>query len=372
MKLSTWLKSRRRRQPETPRQAPPQQSARLEEAPQNLYKGTKREEAPEELLYKNLKMKPADPNKAKLYALALCCAAAFIALLTFRSNFDYFLQYYTGWSLRTRVAVFLGVETFLILAPATKGYGNRRQIKWAFILELVIIPLLFLHTYLVGESIETRKEAEATKVTAQADLNRERYDATAAAKSNKEALDSFNKAQQSYNAAMARYERLKRQALRDETPMPPMPTQPVQPQLIPVAKINDELVTSATMAVDAVVQRKVDHNTLRALQFLILLCAIAGTTCIVLFSDAMRIREWFMRKREDDLNETMQSSEPYHMIKPPQVTTLPTDQGGQVQVVAQKQAPGFVSPISPTVQAPPPTYAANPSQARPGDSQGKT
>src|SRR5262249_52387436 len=159
------------------------------------------EDAPQEL-YKNLKMKAADPNKAKRYAWMLCCAAAFIALLTFRSNFDYFLQYYMGWSLRTRVAVFLGVEAFLILAPLTKGYGNRRQVRWAFILEFVMIPLLFLHTYLVGESLETRKEAEATKTTAQVDLNRERQAAKEAAAANQRAQEAFNQAQRNYNAAM--------------------------------------------------------------------------------------------------------------------------------------------------------------------------
>src|SRR5262245_24284987 len=117
MRLPTFFRRQPRRRPE-------RQSTKPEEAPQELFK--------------NLKMKPADPNKAKLYALALCCAAAFIALLTFRSNLDYFMQYYLGWSLKIRVTVFLGVEAYLILSPLTKGFGNRRQIKYAFIFEAVM------------------------------------------------------------------------------------------------------------------------------------------------------------------------------------------------------------------------------------------
>ncbi len=336
-------------------------------------KSATREEAPQapQELYKNLKLRPADPNKAKLYAFALCCAAAFIALLTFRSNFDYFLQYYFGWSLKTRVVVFLGVEAFLILAPLTKGYGNRRQIKWAFIFELLIIPLLFLHTYLVGESIETRKEAESTKSTAQLDLNRERQAAKEAAEANRRVQDSFNQAQKNYNVAMARYERLKRQALRDGTTMPGMPSQPTAPELTPVPKISEGLVGNSTMAVGEIVQRKVDHNTLRALQFLILLCAIAGTTCIVLFSDAMRIREWFMEYRDDDLKDTIQSQAPYLMINQtaqPAVTVL---RSRGVQVATQRQPPGFVTPVAPTAQATAPIYTANSAQTRSGGDLGK-
>lgn len=359
MRLPTFLKRQPQQQPAPPLQTlPPYQSAKREESPQELYK--------------NLKMKPADPNKAKLYAWALCCAAGFIALLTFRSNLDYFMQYYLGWSLQIRVAVFLGVEGYLILAPLTKGYGNRRQIRWAFAFEFVMIPLLFLHTYLVGASLETRKETEATKITAQADLNRERLAAREVAESNQRAQDSFNQAQKNYNAAMARYERLMKRAQRDGTAMPRPPVPPPEPKFIPVPTINEGLVINSTLAVSDVVQGKVDHNTLRALQFIILLCAIAGTTCIVLCADAMRIRAWFMKHRDYDLEKTMRSQAPYQMIDQPAQLVVAVSKTQAGLVLSQRQPPGFTIPIAPAAQVPEKTQTVNPAQIRAGCALGNS
>jgi hypothetical protein len=295
-------------------------------------------DAPQQL-YKNLKMSAANPNMAKWYAWGLVCCAAFIALLTFRSNFEYFLHYYFGWGLKTRVTVFWGVEAFLILAPLSKGYGNAEQIRWAFRFEAALIPLLFLHTYLVGEWTETRKEATETKIAATADLSREREAAEKVAQQNQKSQDSFNLSQRNYNAALWRYERLKRQALRDGTSMPSMPVAPPQPQLVPVPKINEGLVSNSTMAVADVVQSKVDHNTLRALQFLILLCAVAGTATIVVLSDAMKVRGWFMKHRQDDLNNAMQSQSPYNTIGQRTQSVIAVPLGGQALTHRLAQTP---------------------------------
>lgn len=323
-------------------------------------KSAKREDGPQapQELYKNLKMKAADPNKAKWYAWGLVGAAVFLSSLTLRSNFDYLLQYYFGWSLHVRVAVFVGVEAFVVLAPLTKGYGNLKQIKWAFILEAVIIPLLFLHSYLVGQSIETRKEAEVTRTTAQTDLSRERKAADVAAEQNQRAQDSYNRAQVNHNAVLRRYERLKEQALRDGTPMPSMPIAPVQPQFVSVPKIDEGLVNNSTLDVSAVVQGKVDHNLLRALQFFILLCALAGVTLIVVVSDGMKVREWHLKYRQDDLNNTIQSQSPYSTIEQPNQSVIAIPEGGQA--TTRRQSPGFVAPITQATRPPAPSPSARP------------
>jgi hypothetical protein len=288
-------------------------------------------------------MDAADPNKAKLYALGLCCAAAFIALFTLRSNFDYFMQYYLGWGLKTRQITFLGVEAFLVLIPLAKGFGNRKQIIVFYVAEAVLLPLVFLHTYLVSELVETRKDAVETKQAARGDYLTQSQTIKDILAANKLAQDSYNTAQQRYNNAMARYERLKRQALRDKTPLPPMPTVPSPAQLTKVPELKQDLVNNAAMSVSQVVENKVNHGTLRTLQFIILLLAVAGTSLMVMFSDTIKVREWFMRHRERDMRHMMKSQAPYALTM--------EDYGGNV--MTQSPQIGFMVPTPPVA----PRYA---------------
>jgi cell division protein FtsB len=190
--------------------------------------------------YVELKSSPPDPNRAKYWALGLSAVAALIALMTVKSNYDYFVQYYLGFALAVRIITFAAVEASIITLPLFKGWGNDKQMKWALVVDVLLVILSLTHTYLVGETTQVKIQAQNAKAEATADFERTNNAADKIAARNKDLQDSYNRAMVNYNRAVAN-------ARYTGQPAPPPPA---PPQLLAVPQVKAETVTASQINVE--------------------------------------------------------------------------------------------------------------------------
>lgn len=241
--------------------------------------------------YVQLTESPPDPNRAKYWAVGLSAVASLIALMTIKSNYDYFLQYYEGVALWTRVISFSAVEATIITFPLFKGWGNDRQMKWALIIDVMLIILSLTHTYLVGESTQVKKQAQNMKAEASADFDRMNDAADKIAARNKESQDSYNRAMANYNRAVANA-----RATGDAAPAPPAP-----PQLLTVPQIKQETVAATQINVEQAAEASVPHGFLLKLLYAMIALVVIGWTAMVSLAHSIKIRTWLMKKRSAEI-----------------------------------------------------------------------
>lgn len=245
--------------------------------------------------YLHLREKPIDPNRVKNYAFILSGAAALIALVTIKSNFDYFSQFYSGYSFWMRVIPFFAIEGTIITLPLVGGFGNHAQWKAAKICEVVLIALSLTHTVLVSQSDQAKILATKTKAEAQADYDRANTLADRIATQNQNLQDS-------YNTALAQWNRAATIARRRHVQPP---SAPIAPQLMTVPQVNRKLIDNATLSTEDVVEAQVPHKTLMFLLFGMIGAVIGSATWIFMMADASRVRAWMLRRKARALNRAM-------------------------------------------------------------------
>lgn len=237
--------------------------------------------------YLELKEAPIDPNKVRKYAFVLSLVALLIAVVTVRSNYDYFAQYYGGWSFWMRLIPFLAVEATIIALPLAGGWGNRAQWQAAKVCELLLIALALVHTSLVSQSDQARIQATKTKAEAQVDLEREQKQIDKILEQNQRLSDSHSLAMMRWNRAAATARRMGQAA----PPAPPAPQMAVVPQL------DQRLVSDATLSTHGASEATVNHRILlRLLWAMIGMVAISSTLMFTL-ADASKIRAWLLRRK---------------------------------------------------------------------------
>lgn len=254
--------------------------------------------------YIELRESPPDPNRAKYWALGLCAVASLIALMTIKSNYDYFLQYYDGFALWARVVAFSAVEMTIITFPLFKGWGNDRQIRWALILDLALIVLSLTHTYLVGESTQAKIQAKNTKAEATADFERTSTAADKIAARNKELQDSYNRAMANYNRAAVN--------ARASGEAPPSP--PAAPQLLAVPQVKQETVDATQINVEQAAEAQVPHSFLLKLLYAMIAVVVIGWTAMVSLAHSVKIRDWLMAKRSAEIQRETRAVGGHHQV----------------------------------------------------------
>jgi hypothetical protein len=241
--------------------------------------------------YVELRDKPPDPNRARYYAILLSLAAALIALMTLKTNYDYFKQYYEDFGFWMRLIPFYAVEATIIVLPLTKGWGNHSQWRAAKFFEVALIVLALVHTSLVGQADQAKKQAAKTKAEAQVDFDRSQAAANQVAAQNKQLQDGYNRAMSSWRRA-ATTARLNRQ---------PAPPPPAAPQLMTVPQIDQSLVSNATLSVEQAAESEVNHKTLLRLLYLMIGVVLGTAITMVSLSDSSRIKAWLLRRRAAEI-----------------------------------------------------------------------
>jgi len=271
--------------------------------------------------YVELRDNPPDPNRARYYAILLSLAAALIALMTLKTNYDYFKQYYEDFGFWMRLIPFYAVEATIIVLPLTKGWGNHSQWRAAKFFEVALIVLALVHTSLVGQADQAKKQAAKTKAEAQVDFDRSQAAANQVAAQNKQLQDSYNRAMSSWRRA-ATTTRLNRQ---------PAPPPPAAPQLMTVPQIDQSLVSNATLSVEQAAESEVNHKTLLRLLYLMIGVVLGTAITMVSLSDSSRIKAWLLRRRAAEIMRMTGTS--------PAIV----DTNGQI-LAAPRQPAGFVTP----------------------------
>src|SRR5262245_682498 len=121
-----------------------------------------------EIEYHELRRGPINPNRARWYWLVGSGLGALFALLTIKTNWDYFAQYYEGFAFWARVIPFFAVEAAIVALPLFKGFGNKAQGNAAIVFELLLVGLALTHTYLVSDASIAKAQAGKTKAEASA------------------------------------------------------------------------------------------------------------------------------------------------------------------------------------------------------------
>lgn len=241
--------------------------------------------------YFELNDNPIDPNRSKLWAVLLCLVAVLIALMTIRSNYDYFAQYFDGWAFWMRVIPFFAVEITICLLPLAIGWGNRSQLYAAAVCEVFLIVIALIHTSLVGQSIMAKLQAAKTKSEAQTDFEKTRFTVSAIAASNQ-------KSQENYSQQMREWRRAAATAQANNLPAPLPPS---APQMQAVPQINQSLVDNANLNVEEAAEAQVDHNTLLRLLYVMIGGVIATALLLVKLADSSRIKVWLLKLRAQDV-----------------------------------------------------------------------
>lgn len=242
-----------------------------------------------------LETKPIDPNRAKYYSLGLAAVAALFALVTIKSNYDYFDAYYTGWSFWLRVIPFLAIEITIIGLTLTKGWGNPRQMWAALAFEVLLMAVGLTHTYYVSGATQTRISAARSKATAKTDFDTTRQAANEAAEMNAKLQDGYNKALDKWRRAAADARFLRQ-------PIPPVPE---PPHYLNVPQIRKETTDAATIDVEGKVEAEVPHTFLLWLLFTMIGLVIAAWATLVFLADGSRLRYWLLRQRDEHLDAQM-------------------------------------------------------------------
>ena len=254
--------------------------------------------------YINLTDKAINPNRAKLWAVGLSIVAALIAMMTIKSNYDYFAQYFDGFAFWMRVVPFFAVETTIISLPLAIGWGNRAQIIAAGVFEIALIVLSILHTSFVGQSIQAKQIAESTRTAASADLERISGLSSAIAARNAQA-------QALYTSQMKEWRRVADLAKRNDQQPPPPPTAPT---LEAVPAISNELSTNATLSVEEAAEKQISHAVLLRLLYAMILCVIGAAILMAKLADSVRVRNWLLKQRENEISQAIAATEDHSEV----------------------------------------------------------
>lgn len=269
------------------------------------------------LKFITLKTGEVDPNNAKWHSLLLSAGAALIAVMTWRTNYDYFVQYYTGHSLWSRVIVFSAIEIASIGLPLTKGWGNYAQMWAGITFDVILILMSITHTFLVSHALEAKTQAEYAKTEAVADFDRGRRERDAAVERNNEIREAYNREQDKFNRLQLTYERsagayrissriarANNRAVADP-PKPPEPPKP--PQYVNVPEIRQTVLENSQISVAQASEKAVKHNVLLLLLFGMIIVVIAAAGTLVWLSDSSKIKIWLLKLRRKEIKEAMQS-----------------------------------------------------------------
>lgn len=275
-----------------------------------------------------LKDGPIDPNRARVYSILLSVAAGIVALVTLRSNMDYFGQYYAGWGYWMRVIPFWGVELAIVTLPLTKGFGNTAQWKYAKFFEVVLVALSLTHTFLVGDSMQTKKTVEITRATAKADYDQLKADRDKIIKQN-------DKMRSDYNQQLSLFRQTSINAAHFGQSAP---TEPPKPKYLDVPAIDEGIVKNATLNAEEEAEKQVNHSVLLQLLFVMIAFTIAAATVMVSVSDTMVIQDWLKRGKAVVVKAMTSQAAPVKTVaaQSAPVTSLPvyTDTSPSVPVQA--------------------------------------
>lgn len=291
--------------------------------------------------YVELKDKPINPNRAKWYALLLCAVAALIALMTLKSNYDYFAQYYQGFGFWMRVIPFFSVEVTIIALPLTKGWGSLSQQIAALICEVVLIGLSITHTSFVSQASQAKIQAGKTKAEAQVDFDRAQTQADRIAKQNEDLQNGYNRAMIQWNRAAAIARRNREQS----------PTAPAAPQLMTVPQIDQKVVNNSMLSTEQASEAEVSHALLLRLLYAMIAGVIASAASIVWLADASRVKAWLLRQKAEKIREATTGARVVDTGQPGGVQSLPLPVE-MVEVLAQepRRVAGFGQPVNGSVK----------------------
>jgi hypothetical protein len=271
--------------------------------------------------YVELRDTPPDPNRARYYAILLSLVAALIAVMTLKTNYDYFRQYYEGFGFWMRLIPFYSVEATVIGLPLVKGWGNHSQWRAAKLFEVGLIVMALVHTSLVGQADQAKKQAAKTKSEARVDYDRSQAAASQIAAQNKQL-------QEGYDRAMSSWRRAANAARWNRQPAPPPPQ---APQLLSLPKIDQSLLNNATLSVEQVAEAEVNHKTLLRLLYLMIGGVVGTALTMVSLSDSSRVKAWLLKRRAAEIRQMTEI--------PPTVV----DMSGYL-LSAQRRPAGFVTP----------------------------
>ena len=258
-----------------------------------------------EIEYHELKHGPVDPNRARHYAWGLSALGCLFALLTVKTNWDYFEQYYDGFAFWARVIPFFAVEAAIVVLPLFKGYGSKAQGNWALGFEVALIFFALLHTYLVSDYSIAKLQAGKTKTEASADYDRRRADADRITKSNKELQENHARLMEGYNRQMRFWNDAAYVARREGRPAPPAPQPPPTPQFQEVPQLPKAVIDNSLLSVEAAGESRVSHQWLQRLLFLLIGLVTASVTAMVLLADGSRVKAWLLGRREGEIRAGM-------------------------------------------------------------------
>lgn len=245
--------------------------------------------------YVQLQNRPIDPNRAKYWSIGLAAVACLFALVTIKSNYDYFAAYYDGWSFWLRVIPFMTFEATIIGLTLTKGWGNPRQMTAALVFEVALVAVGLLHTYYVSGATQTRIAAERSKAAAKADFAATSAAAAAAAETNARLQGEYNRALANWRRAAADAAYLRR----------PVPAAPQPPQLVAIPQVDQATVATAATDVEGRVEAEAPHKFLTFLLYVLIALVVGAWTSIVFLADSSRLRYWLLRERGRDLDREM-------------------------------------------------------------------
>lgn len=295
--------------------------------------------------YIELKDRPVNPNHVKYYSLVLSGVAALIALVTVKSNYDYFSQYYDGFGFWMRLIPFFAVEIAIITLPLAGGFGNKSQWQAAKVCEVVLIVLSLIHTSLVSQSGQIKIQAEKTKAEAQIDFDRAQTAANQIAAQNKQLQDS-------YNNSMLQWRRAANIAKRSDQQIP---SAPAPPQLMTVPQIDQKLISNSTMSTTNAGESEVSHVTLLRLLYLMIFTVVISATAMVLLADATRIRSWLLKIRAQEIKHTINNVLDTNQTYAPPVAIPQAESVAQGQNKTIGFSPPFVPVKTPLLQTVKPT-----------------
>ena len=291
--------------------------------------------------YRTMNHKPIDPNHARYYWLGGSALGILFAFLTIRSNWDYFAQYYSGFSFWARVIPFFAVEATIIILPLFKGFGNKAQGHAAIVCELLLAALAFTHTYFVSDASINKLQAGKTKIEASADFDRAQAAADRVTANNERLQENYAKQQQLHAKQMAHWYDAARITRSEGRKAPPAPPAPEPPKLQDVPQVSQSLVENATMSVELAGQAHVSHQTLQGLLFLMIGLVTVSIGAMIWLADGSRIKAWLLSLRAEDIKTQTQGQ--------PQILGSP--------VSAPPQQP-YVQPVQSPVQSPAPAQPA--------------
>lgn len=245
------------------------------------------------ILHEELQAKPINPNRSpKRQAVGISLIGVLFAILTVKSNYDYFVQYYEGWALFVRLVAFASVEITIITLPLFKGWGNYRQVIAFIVFEVMIAVPSLVHTALVSDVTQTRISANRSKAEAKTDYEAIQQNADEVGKRNTRRVNEYQQAMAAYKNAVR---------FRQQTGIDPGPP-PEAPRLEKPPEAGNDLISTATMDIEQKVEESVPHRfLLRLLYFMVLMVGLAWSTMTAL-SDAVRVRMYLLFQRSQTID----------------------------------------------------------------------